>query len=191
LVREEARDFHRQQQAAVQAETENPVSVQNEFTADVANVERTQDPAFRDANRMQAAFDLLLPKAQELAEHRKFRRDVELLPDEGLKKAGMIRHVIENLRRGEAVALKETIHFPHVLHSRVKNRRTRQATQPSTWTKTRNSSLRFIHEEMLSRLQKSVERTAPVNSRSRTAKASLRCSVETGLLALEYCECQR
>ena len=63
-------------------------SVHREFGADALHLGRGNQPAGRDAHRMQLAFDIVFPEAQELVEHRKFRREVELLPEKALYTLG-------------------------------------------------------------------------------------------------------
>jgi hypothetical protein len=55
---------------------------------------------------MELALDVLHPKVEEAAKLRIVRGDVEVLPDESLEQAGMVRHVVDDLGRGEAVAVE-------------------------------------------------------------------------------------
>src|SRR3546814_8561712 len=52
---------------------------------------------------MNPALDVLLPEAEEPAQYRIARRQIETLPDEALQQVRMIRHVIQDLRGREPV----------------------------------------------------------------------------------------
>jgi hypothetical protein len=71
---------------------------------------------------MERRFDLSAPVIEKIAKHRKLRGDIVMLPDEELKKGGMIRHVVADLDGGEAIALKLPTKFgiyatkPEVAH---------------------------------------------------------------------------
>ena len=62
----------------------------------------------RDFHRMQPPFDIAFPEGEEFAQHRKLRREVELLPDEALDERRMIRQVIEDFGGGEAITFQLT-----------------------------------------------------------------------------------
>src|SRR3546814_762379 len=78
-------------------------SVQPEFGSDVPEFARRDDTVVRHRYRMNPAFDVLLPEAEEPAQYRIARRQIETLPDEALQQVRMIRHVIQDLRGREPV----------------------------------------------------------------------------------------
>ena len=57
-------------------------------------------------NGMKRGFDLAPPMIEEIPEHRELGGDVVMLVDEELNQRRMIGHVIADLDRAEAVALK-------------------------------------------------------------------------------------
>src|SRR3569833_1052728 len=66
----------------------------------------------RDRHRMQRTVELLLPESEEVAQRRKLRKHVVVLPDIGLQQRAMIRHPVENLGRRQPVAQQL---FPEIL----------------------------------------------------------------------------
>src|SRR4028119_1045594 len=59
-----------------------------------------------DPDRMKGGLDLAAPMIEEAVQLRELRRDVIFLPDEQLDELGVVRHVIADLRRQQAVALQ-------------------------------------------------------------------------------------
>src|ERR1700722_6655434 len=57
----------------------------------------------RDRDGEQRSLELLLPEGEKILQRRKIRKQIVILPDVGLQQRGMIRHAIENLRRGQPV----------------------------------------------------------------------------------------
>src|SRR5690606_40981704 len=53
---------------------------------------------------MQLAVQLAFPEAEEPVQGGEFRRQIVFLPDIALQQPGMVRHVIQDFRRGEMVA---------------------------------------------------------------------------------------
>src|SRR5438874_1912777 len=60
----------------------------------------------RDRHRMERAFQLLQPERQKSVENGKSRTEIVVLPNKCLQHRRMIRKPIENLRRGQAIALE-------------------------------------------------------------------------------------
>jgi hypothetical protein len=50
---------------------------------------------------------------QEFVEHRKFRSQIEFLPDEALQDFGVIGHVIKDLGRGQPVSAQTQLKTAH------------------------------------------------------------------------------
>lgn len=59
-----------------------------------------------DPDRVEGGLDLAPPVVEEIAKHREFRCDVIVLVDEQLNQRRMIGHVIADLDRAQAIALK-------------------------------------------------------------------------------------
>jgi hypothetical protein len=66
--------------------------------------------------RKERAVERLAPERDELVQHREFRRDVVVLPDECLQEVRVVWKMIQKLRRGEAVALQHHFGFAEILH---------------------------------------------------------------------------
>ena len=72
---------------------------------------------------MDRGLDLVFPEDQEFVHAREFRREVIGLPQETLQQVRMVRHVIEDFRRGQAVALQLQLHFAErVIHGAAPSR---------------------------------------------------------------------
>src|SRR5690606_29083623 len=63
-------------------------------------------------DRMKRPVNFLAPEIDEAVQSRKLRRDVVMLPDECLQQMRMVRKMIEDLRRGKAVAHQHQFRFP-------------------------------------------------------------------------------
>jgi len=62
---------------------------------------------------MQPAVDVVAPEIEEALQLRIARRQVQLLPQEGLQQPRVIGQVVQDLRRGQAVALQLTFEIGH------------------------------------------------------------------------------
>src|SRR5690606_38851067 len=65
---------------------------------------------------MQRPVELLLPEIEEAKERGELRRDIEVMPQEGLQQMGVVRHVIEDLRGGQPVPLEHQFGLGMVTH---------------------------------------------------------------------------
>src|SRR5258708_15106943 len=74
-------------------------SVQAERDPGVAQPARGDQRRPRHFHRMQLALDVAGPEVEETTQHRKLRRDVQMLPNEALQQTGMVRQMIEDLCR--------------------------------------------------------------------------------------------
>ena len=63
---------------------------------------------FGENDGVQRPVQLFLPKTQEICEDGKFWRDIIILPDIGLQEVRPIRHVIDNLCRGQVIPLHQS-----------------------------------------------------------------------------------
>ena len=73
---------HGQPQVALGAECRPISSMQHELAVDVAPFVRRDQPLVRVAHRMQRAFELCLPEFDESEQHREFRGEIVVLPDD-------------------------------------------------------------------------------------------------------------
>ena len=80
--------------------------VQPELALDEAELLRRDQAPVRHADAIERTFEIGGPKAEEIGEPWEARREIVVLPDIALKQAPMVRELIENLRRGERIALK-------------------------------------------------------------------------------------
>ena len=55
-----------------------------------------------DGDAMQFSIKVLAPKIEKLEQNRELRCNIQLLPQVGLQKVGVVRHVVEDFCRGEA-----------------------------------------------------------------------------------------
>src|SRR6266705_6765433 len=60
----------------------------------------------RDRDRVQRPLELLQPEGEEAVEDRELGAQIVVLPHVGLQQRGMIGHPVENVGRGEPVALE-------------------------------------------------------------------------------------
>lgn len=56
-----------------------------------------------DSDGMQRSFQVAAPEIQKFVQHRVAWGDIEVLPDEGLQQAGVVRQMIQDLRGGQAI----------------------------------------------------------------------------------------
>ena len=77
--------------------------MQAEHAVDVTQLSGLDQPRMDNGDLEQRAFQLLLPEVQKILQHRKFRKQIVVLPDIGLLQRRMIRHPIENLRRRQPI----------------------------------------------------------------------------------------
>src|SRR6266436_773478 len=92
-------------------------SVQGEAGLGVTQLAGFYEGGARHLHRMQLALDIADPEFEEAAENRILRRQVHVLPDEALQQARMIRQVIEDFRRGQAIVDElqaQIAHGPHI-----------------------------------------------------------------------------
>ena len=75
--------------------------IQRELPVGVAQLGRADQRGGGDADGMQGPLDLAAPELEEAGELGEVRREVQLLPDEGLQDARMVRHVVQDLGRGQ------------------------------------------------------------------------------------------
>src|SRR5688572_27901927 len=100
----------------------------------------------RDPDRMERRFHLAAPVIEEIAKHRKLRGNVIVLADEELQQRRMVRHVIADLDRAEAVTLElspeigvgraqvqATIHVTGPLASSTKSHLDMTVTVTQSW----------------------------------------------------------
>src|SRR5271170_3921743 len=78
-------------------------SVQPEFRADCLKFRRLDQARVGDGDRVQQALELARPEIQEFLQLGKMGMQVVLLPNEILQNPGMVRHVVEDARRRQAV----------------------------------------------------------------------------------------
>ena len=93
-------------------QTKSAKSVQAEFAVDRFDLGGLDQPRMRHGHRMQRSLELLQPEIEEFVELGKFRTQIVLLPDIGLQKPRMIRPAIEDVGRGQPVALELTAEIP-------------------------------------------------------------------------------
>ena len=62
---------------------------------------------------MEPRVERCFPKVQELSKNRKFRRDIEVLPNIGLEETWVIREMIEDFCRGEPIVLYHEFEVTH------------------------------------------------------------------------------
>src|ERR1700704_4854117 len=79
--------------------------VQPELAVDCANLGRLDQAGMRDRDRVQRPLELLQPEGEEAVEDREFGTQIVVLPQIGLQQRRMIGHPVENMSRGEPVAL--------------------------------------------------------------------------------------
>ena len=88
-------------------------SVQTELGPDQPDFGRRDQPARHHPDGMQFAVERPVPEGEKFIEDRKFRLQVEFLPDEGLEHAWMVGKVLENLGRRQPVVLKLGLQSSH------------------------------------------------------------------------------
>src|SRR6478735_1777327 len=71
-------------------------SMQRQHAVQAADLRRPDQTRMRDGDRVKRSIELAPPESEEILEHRKARRHVVLLPDEGLQDAAVIRHAIQD-----------------------------------------------------------------------------------------------
>jgi hypothetical protein len=77
-----------------------------ELAIDEAELARRDQPTVRNANAVQRAVEISVPKIEKVDELWEAGREVVVLPDIALQKLGMIWEAIEDLRGGEGEALE-------------------------------------------------------------------------------------
>src|SRR4051794_18399307 len=80
--------------------------MQAQRCADVAKPAAAGRPRLPDFYRMELALDVGAPELQEAAQLGKIRSEVELLPDKALQQIGVVRHPVDDLRRGQPILTK-------------------------------------------------------------------------------------
>ena len=68
----------------------------------IEQIGRLDQPGMRHRDRMNGAFDLFLPEAEELHEVGEQWKHIVLLPDELLQQLEMIGNAVDDLRGGQA-----------------------------------------------------------------------------------------
>lgn len=66
---------------------------------------------FGDIDAVQGAIEFLFPKIEEIIKLGEFGCEVIFLPDEFLQNLRVVGHVIENLRRRQAITLQLNCHI--------------------------------------------------------------------------------
>src|SRR5271155_2937259 len=86
-------------------EKERPEAlIQPELRSDRLKFRRLDQPRVGHGDRMQQTIEFARPEIQELHQFRKMGMQVVLLPDVVLQDPGMVRHMVEDVGGGEAVA---------------------------------------------------------------------------------------
>ena len=80
--------------------------MQAQRCADVAEPAAAGRSRLPDFYRMKLALDVAAPEFQEAPELGKVRSEVELLPDKALQQVGVVRHPVDDLRRGQPILTK-------------------------------------------------------------------------------------
>ena len=80
-----------------------PPSMEFELGVESLDFGWFDEPRMTDADAVQRAVELLPPKCEELHQGRKVGCDVVILPDIGLQECRMVRHAVEDFRRGQAI----------------------------------------------------------------------------------------
>jgi hypothetical protein len=73
---------------------------------DDAELRPSGRPRLTNPHRVEFAFDIAAPEFEKAAQLREVRGNVELLPDEALQEAGMIRQTVDDLRGGQTIIAK-------------------------------------------------------------------------------------
>src|SRR5207248_6441041 len=81
-------------------------SVEPELAVDSPYLRRLDQPRVSNCNGMQRSFERAHPEAEEFLKGREPWAQIILLPDVGLQQRGMIRQTVENLGRGQPIALE-------------------------------------------------------------------------------------
>jgi len=89
-------------------------SVQRKFTRDVLPFAGADHFAVRELHRMQRAVDFALPEFDEFKQLRMVRRQIILLPDEGIEHMGIVRHPVEHFSGCQPVAFEHHFGFGHL-----------------------------------------------------------------------------
>src|SRR5690242_4950021 len=118
------------------ARAEGRQSVKLEGDTGVPQFARRDDRGACHVHGMELPLDVVRPEVEETAQHGIVRRHVEMLPDEALQHVRMIRHVIEDLRRGHAVAVQ--------LQAKVTHQQMSPCSRhiPSTSVQSRSASIK-------------------------------------------------
>lgn len=101
-----SRGWMRRMEESIDSGLSAEAAVEKEQSAARSRMERVPDAYLREPDRMQRAFDLVLPEFDELEEPRIIRCQIVILPDERVENTGVIGHPVEHLRRGQPVAAK-------------------------------------------------------------------------------------
>src|SRR5262245_56205499 len=80
--------------------------VQPEYAVHRPDLGGLDQARMRDRHRMQRPFELLQPEGEEAVEDRELGAQIVVLPDVGLQQRRIIGHPVENMSRGEPVALE-------------------------------------------------------------------------------------
>ena len=81
-------------------------SVQAKFSVDDAKFRGFDQSAVRYTHRVQWPVEFFDPEIKKLSEVRKPGMQIIILPDERLKQRRMVRHMVQNFGRGQAVSLE-------------------------------------------------------------------------------------
>src|SRR5690348_12499917 len=84
----------------------SPALMQLELAVDGANLGRADQPCMRYGDRVQRPFKGLQPEIEKLVERRKRRAEIVILPDIGLQQPRMVGPPVEDVSRGQPVALE-------------------------------------------------------------------------------------
>ncbi len=79
-------------------------SVEQEHAIHGLELSRLDEPRMRYPHGIERTVKLLCPEREKIVQRGKFREQIVILPDVGLKDRTMIRHPIEDLGSGESVA---------------------------------------------------------------------------------------
>jgi hypothetical protein len=95
--------------------------VQDELAVDGLELRRLDQPRMAHAHGVKNPVELVRPEIQEAVKFRKLRRQVVLLPDVALQDRGVVGQVIEDLGRGQAVALELLAELGRYFHRRPRD----------------------------------------------------------------------
>lgn len=83
----------------------NAISMQSVLRSSQPHFPGGDDLPAGHLDRMQSAVQVLFPERKKLAQHRIARRQIQILPDVFLQKTGMVRHMIHDAGRRQAIVL--------------------------------------------------------------------------------------